>query len=122
MILSIVIGYVVGRLVQHRYGAPLIVLAAGLIVGVLSGFWFVPLMYPLLVVEGTGVIIPENLELVLCFLVPEVVLYTDVVLREFSLSISILFTMIGASVLGTLSGWWTGRVPKMPSKAWEEQE
>jgi hypothetical protein len=122
MILALIIGYLIGRLVHHRYGSPLIALVAGLVSGVLSGFWFVPLMYPLFVVEGTGIIIPENLELVVCFVAPDLPLYSDVVLRLYPLSISIMSTMVGTGILGTLLGWWAGRVPEPPAETWEEED
>jgi hypothetical protein len=119
MILSIALGYVTGRLVRRRYLAPLLVLTLGVVIGLTSALLRIPLMYPLMVVQGTGVVIPEFRQLVLCLIVPEVYLYSELVPMRFPYSMTLAVIMTGLSVVGSFVGWWPVRHSRNPATPWE---
>lgn len=122
MILSIVLGYVLSRATSRRYLSLVVALSLGAVVGLLSAFLLVPLMYPLFVIRGTGVIVPEFRELVLCVFLPEFQVYSDVVPMWFPYSAMLGTTMVATSLLGAILGWWVGWKPAAPHTPWQAQE
>jgi hypothetical protein len=120
MILSAILGYVVGRLVRHRYVGPILVLLLGVLIGLASGLLRIPLLYPLMVVQGTGVVIPEFRELVICVVLPEVQLYSELVPMWFPYSMTLGAIMAGLSVVGAFVGWWPVRHSRRLTTPWEQ--
>lgn len=118
MILSILLGYVIARTTNRRYLTPVAAVVAGVIIGIVSALFQTPLVYPFFVIRGTGVIIPEFRELVICVFIPEFQLFSDVVPMWFPYSAILATLMAGFSLLGSVLGWWIGKRPAEPDTPW----
>ena len=101
MIVPILVGIVVARLLRTRALQAITMLAVCIILGLVSSFELVPLMYPFFAGEANYFGIPENRGVGLFFWSHDIMLFMDVIyIFQSVTSPLITMTLIVISILG----------------------
>ena len=107
MILPLILGYAIGKSMEKRRYAIVIGFILGAAMGLFSTYTLVPLLYPIFVGDAGLVVIPEFYSIGIMFLVPDFIIYTEIVyMLSRSYIIDLVFAVTGVVfvVLGTLLG------------------
>ncbi|MFX1485064.1 MAG: hypothetical protein ACFFCP_17940 [Promethearchaeota archaeon] len=103
LILSLALGYVIGRIIRKRVVVFIVGLFVGVGLGLIGGFEIFPMVYPFMVTQINWVGVPEIRRVGLIFISSDVVL-----LQESIYFLSFSFLMISVltivSVIGVLCG------------------
>ncbi|MFW9789023.1 MAG: hypothetical protein ACFFE1_15190 [Candidatus Thorarchaeota archaeon] len=109
MILPITVGFVVGRFVRKKSEALLVAIVIGSVLGIVASNTLIPLLYPLFWGEAGYVIIPEARVIGIMVLIPDLVVYSEVVWRTRTFVISLVFLLSG-TIFSTLGAWMGSRL------------
>lgn len=108
MILPLISGYITGRWVSKKAYAIILGVLLGTVLGLISTYTLIPLLYPLYAGEVGLVVIPEFDSIGIMFLTPDFVIYTETIyMLTRSYIIDLVFLATGAffAALGTLFGF-----------------
>jgi hypothetical protein len=112
MILSLIIGYVIGRIASKKSLALTFSVLLGALLGLTATYTLIPLLYPIFTGDAGLIVIPEFDSIGIMFLIPDFVIYNEIVYmltRSYIIDFVFLFT----GVFFTAIGAWLGSTPRI---------
>jgi hypothetical protein len=107
MIFPLISGYIIGRWVSKKAYAIILGVLIGSVLGLISTYVLIPLLYPMYTGDVGLIVVPEFDSIGIMFLTPDFVIYTEIVyMLTRSYIIDLVFLVTGAffTTLGTLFG------------------